>query len=287
MKLYPVEPLSTRPDVLRAKYIYGIWFGAALGLTFSIFAWGIDAYLLSRINGLSPWLKFLSGVIPCMVVGGFTGWLSARLGKPLFAMLLWGVTASFFAWLTVSLPLQITPRVLSLVDPEIRSLLHYTFYEAFSSRFGVAYVWLAIFISLAGLLQIPLSDAAVFSTSSLGKISPILVTLILMAICGSIIDGLNNELLRAPIDTVNNTVQFMVDHQGEKIDPAESRRMHLGAFRTVNHLVTPEREFIVSGYDQFLGQVQVLARFEKGWVECELILNQLVTCKQVGNSDLN
>lgn len=285
MKLYPVETLSTRPDVLRTKHIYGIWFGAALGLTFSIFAWGIDAYLLSRINGFSPWLKFLGGVFPCMIVGGFTGWLSAKLGRPLFAMLLWGVAASIFAWLTVSLPLQITPRVLSLVDPEIQSLLHYTFYDAFSSRFGVAYVWLAIFISLAGLLQIPLSDAAVFSTSFFGRISPILVTLVLMGICGSIIDGLNNELLRAPIDTVNMTVQYVVDHQGEKIDPAESRKRHLGAFRTVNHLITPERKFIVSGYDQFLQQVQVLARFKQGWVECELILNQLVTCKQVG--DLN
>jgi hypothetical protein len=283
MKLYPPEMSAARPDILRSKYIYGLWFGAALGLTFSIFAWGIDAYLLSRINGFSPWLKFLGGVIPCMVIGGFTGWLSARLGKPLFAMLLWGVAASVFAWLTVSLPLQITPRVLGLVDPQIQPLLHYTFYEGFSSRFGIAYVWLAIFISLAGLLQIPLSDTAVFSTSAFGKISPILVILVLMGICGSIIDGLNNELLRAPIDTVNTTIQYVIDHQGEKIDPAESRRRHLGALRTVNHLVTPERKFIVSGYDQFLGQVQVLARFEKGWVECELILNQLVACQQVGN----
>jgi hypothetical protein len=285
----PFSPASTtaRADVLRAKHIYGIWYGAALGLTFSIFAWGIDAYLLSRVNGFSPWLKFLGGVIPCMLVGALAGWLSARLGKPLFAMLLWGAAASVFAWLTVSLPLQITPRIFSLVDSEINSLLHYTFYEAFSSRFGIAYVWLAIFVSIAGLLQIPLSDAAVFSTSSFGRIAPMLVTIVLMGICGSIVDGLNNELLRAPIDTLNQTIQFVVDHQGEKIDPAESRKRHLGALRTVNHLVTPERKFLVSGYDQYLEQVQVLARFEQGWVECELILNQLVTCKQVGNLPSN
>lgn len=283
MKLPPLESLATRSDVLRSKHLYGIWYGAALGLTFSIFAWGIDAYLLSRINGFSPWLKFLGGVIPCMVVGGFTGWLAARLGRPLFAMLLWAVAASIFAWLTVSLPLQITPRVLSLVEPEVQSLLHYTFYEPFSSRFGVAYVWLAIFISIAGLLQIPLSDTAVFATSTFGRISPIFVTLVLMGMCGSIIDGLNNELLRAPIHTVDTTIQFVIDRQGEDISPDESRRMHLGALRQVNHLITPERKFIVSGYDQFLEQVQVLARFERGWVECELILNQLVACKQVGD----
>lgn len=282
MKPFPTEILSARPDVLRAKHAYGIWFGVALGLTFSIFAWGLDAYALSQMNGLYPWLKFLGGVIPCMLIGGLTGWLSARLDKPLLSLLLWGAAASVFAWLTVSLPLQITPRILSLADPGIEDLLDYTYYEAFSLRLGIAYAWLAIFISFAGLLQIPLSDSAVFSTSFFGKVAPMLVTLVLMAICGTIVDTLNNELLRSPIDTVNTTIQYVLDHRGREIDLLEARRMHLGALRAVNDLVTPERKFIVSGYDQFLEQVQVLARFEKAWVECKLVANQLIFCEQVG-----
>lgn len=276
------ELLAVRPDVLRAKHAYGIWFGVALGLSFSIFAWGLDAYALSRINGYYPWLKFLGGAIPCMLVGGLTGWLTARLDKPILAWLLWAVAASIFAWLTVSLPLQITPRVLSIVEPEIGNLLDYTSYEGFSARFGIAYIWLAIFVSLAGLLQIPLSDTAVFSTSIFGKLWPMLVTLVLMAICGTIVDGLNNELLRSPVDSVNTTIQFYLDHRGQDIDPMQSRRMHLAALRQVEPLITPQRKFIVSGYDQYLEQVQVLARFEKGWVECKLVVNQLILCEQVG-----
>ena len=283
MKLYPPELTLTRPDILRSKYAYGIWFGAALGFTFSLFAWGIDAYTLSQINGLYPWLKFLAGAIPCIVVGGLTGWLAARLDKPILALLLWAIVASFFAWLTISLPLQITPRVLSVVEPQLKDLLHYTYYETFSSRFGIAYVWLAIFVSLAGLLQIPLSDSAIFSTSFFGKVSPMLVTLVLMAICGTIVDSLNNELLRSPVDSVDKTLQFFLDHQGEKIDVLESRRMHLSALRVVEELITPERRFIVSGYDEYLEQVQVLARFENAWVECDLVVSQLLSCEQVGN----
>ncbi|RPJ22478.1 MAG: hypothetical protein EHM33_23425 [Chloroflexi bacterium] len=283
MKSYSPDPIHVRPDVLRSKHIYGAWFGVALGLTFSIFAWGMDAYKLDLVNGLLPWLKFLAGAIPCMLVGGFIGWLSARLDKPILSLLLWAIAASVFAWLTVSVPLQITPHLLSLVEPEIKDLLHYTYYEAFSSRFGVAYVWLAIFVSIAGLLQIPLSDSAVFSTSFIGKVSPMLVTLGLMAICGIIVDSLNNELLRAPIDALNSTIQFSVDNRGKEIDVMESRRMHLGALRPIENLVTPERKFIISGYDQFLEQVDVLARFESAWVECKLVANQLITCKQVGD----
>lgn len=284
MKLYSsATSPAIRPEILRSRYMFGIWFGATLGFTFSSFAWGMDAFLLNGMNGLYPWLKFLGAVIPCVIVGGLTGWLSARIDKPFVAMLLWGAAASVFAWLTISLPLQITPRILSLVEPDIKDLLHYTYYEEFSTRFGIAYVWIAIFVSLAGLLQIPLSDSAVFSTSLFGKISPIVVTLVLMAICGTIVDGLNNELLRSPIDAVNTTIQFVLDNRGREIDPAVSRRMHLGALRPVTELITPDRKFIVSGYDQFLEKVQVLAQFDNAWVECELVVNQLIKCKQVGN----
>lgn len=283
MKLYTTETLSARPEVLRAKHAYGVWFGIALGLIFSIFAWGIDAYRLEQINGLYPWIKFVGGALPCMLVGGLTGWLAARLDKPVLALLLWALAAFFFAWLTVSLPLQIVPRVLSWLEPDIKGLLHYTYYEEFSSRVGVAYVWLVIFMAVSGLLQIPLSDSAIFATSFFGKISPMLVVLVLMAISGSIIDSLNNELLRGPIDSLNNSVQFSLDNQGKEIDPAVSRRMHLGALRTVRDVITPERKYIVSGYDAFLEQVQVLARFEEAWVECNLIVNQLINCEQVGN----
>jgi hypothetical protein len=280
VKLYPVEILASRPDVLRAKHAYGIWYGAAAGLTFSIFAWGIDAFLLDRLNGFFPWLKFLGGVIPCVLVGGLAGWVSARLDNPILSLVFWGIAAAIFAWLTVSLPLQITPWILDLVEPGIVDLLHYMD-EAAMFRFGVAFVWLAIFIFLVGLLQIPLSDSAVFSTSLFGKISPMLITLGLMAICGLVMDSLNNALLRSSVDALNTPVQFMLDHRGQKIDVTDSRRMHLGALRPVNELLTPERKFIVSGYDHVLEKVQVLTRFESAWVECELVSNQLVTCEQV------
>jgi hypothetical protein len=284
MNLYSSEIPADRADVLHSKYLYGMWFGVVIGLTFSIFAWGVDAYKLTQINGLHPWLKFLVGVLPCMIIGGFTGWLSARIGKPLLALLFWAIAASVFAWLAVSLPLQITPRILNLIEPGIQDLLHYTYYEQFSFRFGVAYAWLVIFAALAGLLQIPMSDSAVFSISIFGKISPMLVAMVLMAISGSTMDDLNNELLRSPIDAINSTTQFFIDHRGEDIAPVDTRRMHLASLRTVDDLVTPERKFIISGYDELLGDVQVLARFQKAWVECEVLYNQPLSCTQVGDA---
>jgi hypothetical protein len=283
MKLYSSELPADRADVLHSKNVYGVWFGVVVGLSFSLFAWGVDAYRLDQINGLYPWLKFLVGVLPCIVVGGFAGWLSARTGKPLLALLFWVMAASVFAWLAVNLPLQITSRILNLIEPGIKDLLHYTYYEQFSFKFGVAYFWLAILAALTGLLQIPLSDSAIFSTSVFGKISPMLVTMVLMAISGNTMDNLNNELLRSPIDAINSTTQFFIDHKGEHIEPAQIRQMHLASLRTVENLVTPERKFIISGYDEEFGDVQVLARFQNAWVECEIFYNQPLSCEQIGN----
>ena len=280
MSIYqPISP--ERADVLRAKRIYGIWFGAALGFTFSIFAWGVDAYLLSHMNSLHPWLKFVAGAIPCLLIGALAGWLSARLGKPIIAIVIWAFASLAFAWLIVMLPLQIVPRLLILIEPQVQGLLHYEYYPSFTSRIGIAFVWISIFVSISGLLQLPLSDSAVFSTSILGKIAPMLVGLFLMGISGTIIDGLNNELLRSPIDALNSTIQFAVDHQGKKVDVLESRRMHLGALRVVQDSITQERKLIVSGYDEYLGEVNVLVKFEKDWVECEVFYNQPLNCEKV------
>jgi len=279
------KPISTeRSDVLRAKQIYGIWFGAALGFAFSVFAWGVDAYSLSQMNSLHPWIKFVGGAIPCMVIGALAGWLSAKYGKPIIAVGIWAVAALSFAWLTVMLPLQIAPRLLGFIEPQVQGLLQYTYYPGFVSRIGVAFAWIVIFVSIAGLLQLPLSEGAVFSTSFLGKLAPMLVCLFLMSISGTIIDGLNNELLRSPVDSLNSTIQFFVDHQGKEVDLIESRKMHQGALRVIQDSVTPERKLIVSGYDEYLSEVNVLVKFKDDWVECEVFYNQPLNCEKVANT---
>jgi hypothetical protein len=280
MNIYqPISP--ERSDVLRAKHIYGAWFGAALGFTFSIFAWGVDAYLLSHMNSLYPWIKFVGGAIPSTLIGALAGWLSARLGRPTYAVIIWAVASLAFAWLTVMLPLQITPKLLGFLDPQLEALLHYSYYAGFSSRIGVAFVWIAIFVSITGLLQLPLSDGAVFSTSIIGKLAPMLVSLVLMGISGTIIDGLNNELLRSPIDSLDLTIQFAIDTQGQTVDLLEARKMHVGALRVVQDSITPERKMIVSGYDEYLNEVNVLVKFQRDWVECEVFYNQPLNCEKV------
>ena len=277
------KPISTdRTDVLRAKRVYGIWYGASLGFLFALFTWGLDAYTLSKMNSLYPWLKFAAGALLCTTAGGLTGWLATRRDKPLIALLIWIVYGFFLAWLVVTLPTVIFPRLLTMLEPEVQQYLHYVYYPEFSTRIGVAFAWIIIFVAIAGLLQLPLSEGAVFSTSILGKIAPILVGLVLVGIAGTIVDGLNNELLRTPVEELNASIQFAVDHKGQQVDKTESRKYRQASLRVVKDMITPDRKMIVSGYDAFLGEVNVLVKFDKAWVECQVMYNQPVNCKQVG-----
>jgi hypothetical protein len=276
------KPLSfDRSNVVKTKQAYGIWYGVAVGLAFAIFAWGWDAYVLSQTNAIAPWLKFIGGLIPCVIVGGLAGALSAWLDRAFLAVLFWAAAGLIFAWLTVTLPLEIAPRLLGMAQPGMEGLLHYESYPEFSTRIGVAFGWIIIFMFISGLLQLPLSESAVFSTSLLGKASPMLISLLLMGIAGTIVDGLNNELLRNPIREMDATIQFFVDNAGKDVEPQTSRKMHQGSLRAVGDLVTAERELIVSGHNEYLEEVDVLIKFENAWVECLVLYNQPSNCKRV------
>jgi hypothetical protein len=282
MKAY--KPISTdRTDILRAKKNYGIWYGTSLGFFFALFAWGLDAYQLSRINSFDPWLKFAVAALLCSVVGGLAGWISTSLGKPLLAMLIWIVPGMFYAWLVVNLPFVIFPRLLSLLEPDAAPYLNYPYYPEFITRSTIAFIWIVIFVAIVGLLQIPLSEGAVFSTSLAGKLAPIFIGIALMGICGFIVDGLTNELLRGPLEEMNDSIQFAIDHRGHQVDKAQARAMYQASLRGVQDLLTPQRKFLVSGYTADLGQVDVLIKFDRAWVKCQVFYNQPVNCKQVGS----
>lgn len=281
MKTPMYEDIRHRPDVMHVKQRIGTVYGMMAGLAFAAASWGIDGYQLSQAHALYPWLKFIMGAVICMAAGGLAGWLVAKSEKAIVGLFVYLGISLIFSWLIVALPFQIFPQVVSWLDPEAGKLLNYTFYEGFNSRFVIAIAWISLFAALVGLLQIPLAEPAAFSTSIFGKLAPLLVCSVVMFISGVIVDTLNNEPLRTSLLYMNNTIQFSVEHQGEEVDRAISRRMRLASLRAVQDVITQPRKLIVGGYDQFLDQIHVLVRFGDTWVDCIVVYNQPSFCKYV------
>ena len=270
---------ADRKDIIRAKHRYGIAYGIIAGLGFALSNWGMDAYLLSQVNALHPWLKLIVAALICAPVGGLAGWLATRLDKPLFSVLLWLAAGGVFAWLSVANTFQIYPALLGRLNPEIQPLLNYSTYDILETNGVMVYIWTAIFWSIIGVIQQPLLDQAVFSVSIFPKLSPFLVSVALILIGGLFVDNMNNEPLRSPILALDKTIQFAIDTQGQEVDSATARRMHVAATRTVTDWLNRPRYYFVSKFDDLLGVVNVIVDFGGDMADCTVVYNQASYCK--------
>jgi hypothetical protein len=270
----------SRPEVVHARHRYGLFYGVMVGLAFAAWAWGMDAFLLNQAHAFLPWLKFIAGLLVCVPVSGLAGWLAMRVERGWFSALVWLVAGSILAWLSVALPLQLAPQIQRLFQT-VPGEMPGAIYEDLLIRVGLAYAWVAIFVLIAGLIELPMGESATFSTSLFGKLGPSLVCIALMGIGGFLVDGLNNQPFRDPLLLTNTTIQFAVDHQGQQIDSKLSRDMHLASLRTVSDLINEPRQLFVGEYDRGLGEIHVLVKFGGEWVDCLTVYGQMSNCSKV------
>lgn len=217
-------------------------YGIIAGITFACASWGLDGYLLSKSQGDHAWFNLAAGMIFCSLVGGILGWLTARLENSLLGLVFWFISSLFFAWLVVSLPLQITPAIFSRLKAQLGALLNYSDHLEFIFRFSVALAWILPFALIIGVTQLPMIEPAVFSTSIFGKIKLFLFCIIVMGISRFVSDNLIHAQFRNAITGIDSTLQFVVDNKNKSnIDPVRSREMHARALSSVEEYVKDSR----------------------------------------------
>jgi len=278
--MYPTSPNIEQHLKVRMQK-FGFTYGAAAGLAFAVALWGFDGYLLSGSHALFPWIKLAVGGILTTLVGGLAGWLTARFEKTLIGILFWMAASGLLALFTVIVPLVLTPRLTGVLQPQINSLLLYTTYDNLPTMIAVAFGWIIVSAIVIAVVQIPMLDQAVFSISGFGKVKPHILCAILMLISGGVADSLNNKPLRDPILGLDETIQFMLDTRGQEVDKATSREKHLASFRYIQDDIHESRQLVVSRYDRFLENVQVLVNFNGQWVECPTFYGAPLTCQPI------
>jgi hypothetical protein len=268
-------------SIAREKIAFGAAYGAAAGIIYAIALWAWDAAQLSQAHAFFPWVKLLLGMLLCGLTGAIAGWLVARKENSLFSFFTWLAAAALMAWITVGVPLQIFPIVAKWLNPELGQFLNYTIGDAYAIRFWLAMLWIGIFLSLTGMLEMTLVESAVFSPAGFSKIVPFLVCAVLMGIAGFVIDDLVNVPLRKAVLSVETPIQFVLDHRGQHVEPAESRKYHAGSLHGVVDAISASHSLIVSGYDDGFWQIHVLVKFETAWADCISVNSQSAYCKFV------
>jgi hypothetical protein len=274
------DSLNARPEILQLKKKFGMLYGIMAGVAFAVASWGWDGYTLSNSHAYFPWTMLITGMTVCAVLGGIAGWLTARAGSSLLGVVFWTITSLFFAWVMVSLPLQINPFIVSKLDPQLGALLDYGENIEFAFRYGVSLAWVLPFMLIVGVTQLPITEPAVFSTSIFGKIAPLFFCIVVMSISGFITDNLINSHFRAGITALDDTIQFVLDNKNnDNVDKALSRAMHARSLATVEEYVQESRHLFISSYDEYLGDLHVLVKFGDQWVNCNVLYSQPVSCK--------
>lgn len=270
-----------KTEVSRKKQIAGLLYGLAAGLSFAIFAWGIDGFSLMVANGAYPWVKFIPGIFACLIAGGLVGWLTVKLQNTLLGVVFWTALALLFSQMIVWLPIRVTPYLVKLFNNSLGEYLKYPYYSELNQNLWFGFAVIAIVAIINGLIENILVDQALFSSGTYALVVPLIVCALSFGLAGNTGDTLLNKHFREPIQVVDRLIQFAQDNIDKEVPKDVARSMHLGALSSVREYIPRERKLILSNYDQYLGQVDVLVDFEGKWVKCTTIFNQATNCVPV------
>jgi hypothetical protein len=268
-----------KTSVNKRKQLVGLFFGLTAGVAFAVFAWGVDGFVLARAHGAYPWVKFIPGLLICLVGGGLVGWLTVRLHNPLIRIGLWLLFAVLLSKLFIWLPITVAPQIIGWFDSSLGGYLDYPVYVEFNQMQWFGFAIIALIAIICGLLENILIDQALFSTGTFSIYVPFIVSFMCFCMAGNVTDGILNKQIRVPIQEVDKLIQFALDNS-EKEVPVEVRRsMHLSAVKNIKEYLPLNRRLILSNFDQSFGQIDILVQFNEYWVKCTTIYNQVTYCK--------
>lgn len=268
-----------KPELSRQKQIAGLLYGLAGGLSFAVFAWGIDGLLLAGAHGAFPWVKFIPGLVICLVSSGLVGWLTIKIQHTLLDILIWVALAFLYSQMIIWLPIRVAPELIKIFNSSLGEYLKYPFYSDLYQNLWFGFAIIAVVAIINGLLERILVEQALFTSSKYAIIVPMIVCALSFGLAGNTGDSLLNRNLREPVRIVDELIQFAQDNYDKEIPGDVARSMHMGALTTVKEYVVRDRKLVLSNFDQYIGQVDVLVDFEGKWVKCTTIYNQVTNCK--------
>jgi hypothetical protein len=260
------------------KLRLGLIYGMVAGLAFAVFACGVDAWLLERANVTFFWIKFIVSLILCIPSGALVGWLTIRIEKHGFAILLWGSLALFYSWLVEWIPITGYPFLINKIDPDLARMFDFSPLQNLNQFIVISMVVIGFFAIISGLLEINLIHQALLSPYISTSFLPILIFLVLFSLAGSATDQMINSNLREPVQAINNLIQFAVDNIGVDVPTLTARKMHLSAVSKLDGIIQKPRQLTLIRYDQNFGLMDILVDFEGTKVKCTTVFAQPTDC---------
>lgn len=263
------------------KLIFGILYGLATGLAFSVTAWGIDAWLLAGAHWAYPWVSFLPGLLAALLLGGLAGGLSMGLEHILARLGVWLFVGLMLGFLSTWLPWGFAPRVVLLLEPALQGWVM-PFDMSSADRLTLFCIAVTVVPALlAGALEHALVEQASFSPGDGAILFPVALAMFLFALPGLATDNAVNAKLREAAVNLGKSLTFAIENREREVGVAEARQMYLGAVRPIENQLTARYRLFYFSTEDLFEQNRILVESDGQWSVCLLVAGNLIHCQPV------
>ena len=265
--------------VSKRKQKAGLLYGLIAGLAFTVFAWGVDAFLLARAHGAFPWIKFIPGLFICLPTGSLVGWLTMLFKRASFGTVAWLGLGLLFSRLVYWLPVKVLPGVVSILNNPIGDYLNYTDSQQINE---IAWLGSSILLMVAigfGAYEREQVTEYVYSNRSRNFIVSILICFISFGLAGMLADSLVNKRMRQPIQVLDRSFQYVLENKTAELPEELARVTDLEDIKKFASFIPGKRSLIPSSLLQGADQVEVLIILDGMWVKCATVFSRIISCE--------
>jgi hypothetical protein len=272
---------KTRNDHLRAEnHRLGLVFGFLMGLAFIAGTWGVDAYEMTSASAMLPWLRLALGSLVVVPLCMLAGWLVARADSALVGLVTWLLMAVPLNYWVGHVPYEVASWVVGRLTPELQGLQVYPFSVSALTRLWISAAISAVLLAIAGALQTSAIDAARNTSLVVRRFFAFLVCVPFFILAGVFADLMIQRPLRQPLVVINDLIQYVLDTEGQEVDPSMARSMHVGALNAIGPLLHQPRRLVLGDFDlDDLESARVLVDFNGTWARCYVIAGQASYCQ--------
>jgi len=272
-------PVPARETVNAEKRTNGLIAGVLAGLGFALAAWGYDGVMLARAQAELPFLKLALGLLPCLLIAGLAGYLSARYDSGLLAFIFWLLAGCVMTWLVSHLPFEGVSAFIRLTEPGFRGITAYPFVLGARVRMTLLYLVIGLLSGLFGIFFLFLIESATRAADSTGRWFNLALSIPLILFAGLAADNLINQPFRTPIIIIDRLIRLELNAENQPVSEELARSMHLRALDPLKDLLHQPRKLALGDYDpQSLSASTVIVRLPGANFSCSMIEEQTTYC---------
>jgi hypothetical protein len=273
--------LNTLPAYRRLGLLNGLLIGLAVGLG----AWAVEALRVSRLPVPLYLPTLFLGLVTVTLLGGLTGWITARLARPFVTVVMWVLMAVMSMYVIGYLPFQGRTLVVWLADPRFwgKPVFPYTL-GGTNTGLLLGGLLLILVLGVLGILQGYRLENLVVETGRRRTLSgrawlALVFPLPFVFLASLITQSVMANPAATAVELTHQGISGTQGFEGDFLELGTAGGVNFAALRGLEGKLNGDFTLGIGEVNTMTSTVIVTADFENGnRVNCRVINDQLVYC---------